>query len=703
MASFTADDILTEYLPEDHISESTDMITINTFTGATGPLTQHLGKLFSDNDQRRALRELALTGGEDELSGRWLVLQRSLEYSARALLKSLHKVLLSEAVAEALGPKKFLGSSEDDEECSFQKRKFFSLVTRKETEKDYARRISQMLRLWISLLDESNRERCNVGFIGGHRDAIHQFKESARTPADIKKLILEILETGGSITTSYNKEILCLLPVAHLLSPSLNFSQSDSASKTICAIKYLCRGCVMLHCSTLPEGTQLKDVSLFKYVEYQKTGTHPFGNLVRLHCGINAMSRPILDRVRHTEGDNIYVDCVNLGLPVLLQAIRKCYFQSADIYEDLLFGFNPNLLMAPSVLDDGKELYVAFGRKGENADGNFELLRHICADPILKSRFFFGNRKLKVDAAKKYLNDCLKFEKVMAPLMHLLTGASSRATDFKQLTFRNGGPDLPRRVTLYDANHVLVDRQSRKTALLHKKAARAPALIPRSWFEHVLQYWVTIRPFATLLARGLKKKADEIVRWQRFCIVKASEKQMRDSISAVFNSGDSNFQRLRHAAEAIFRDYVLPKELDLQARHPFDALFGHSRKTGETYGVRTLTGSDESHAAADITGIRRCLKGFWTVLGLDREEAKDCTSSVGGDDSDSDSDDDSETDSNQSLVEDEVDERNMVENQSLVEDAIDEPSLVNNQPSSTRQLINNENTVMDNVRFEMIL
>jgi hypothetical protein len=194
-----------------------------------------------------------------------------------------------------------------------------------------------------------------------------------------------------------------------------------------------------------------------------------------------------------------------------------------------------------------------------------------------------------------------------------------------------------------------------------------------------------------VLACGLKRKETEIVRWQRFCIIKANEKQIRDSVSAVFNNGDSNFQRLRHAAEAIFRDYVLPKELDLQARYPFDALFGHSRNTGKAYGVRTMTGSDESHAASDITGIRRCLKGFWAVLGLNKEDSKDCTSSVDGDDSDSDSDTDSETDNDQSI---------MVYNQSLVEDAFDEANFVDNPSSLTQQLVNYENTIMENDRFE---
>jgi hypothetical protein len=206
-----------------------------------------------------------------------------------------------------------------------------------------------------------------------------------------------------------------------------------------------------------------------------------------------------------------------------------------------------------------------------------------------------------------------------------------------------------------------------------------------------------------VLACGLKRKETEIVRWQRFCIIKANEKQIRDSVSAVFNNGDSNFQRLRHAAEAIFRDYVLPKELDLQARYPFDALFGHSRNTGKAYGVPTMTGSDESHAASDITGIRRCLKGFWAVLGLNKEDTKDRTSSVDGDDSDSDSDTDSETDNDQLLVEDEVDERNMVDNQSLVEDAFDEANFIDNPSSLTQQLVNYENTIMENDRFVTIL
>ena len=237
----------------------------------------------------------------------------------------------------------------------------------------------------------------------------------------------------------------------------------------------------------------------------------------------------------------------------------------------------------------------------------------------------------------------------MLPLMHILMGGASRATDYEQLTFRNAGIDLPRRVTLYDNDHVLVDHQSRKTSLLHGKDDSCLLLLPRKWFEHVLHYWTTVRPFAVLLTRILEKPGKEIDRWQRFCFVKAHGKFVRNSINKVMNGPSRTFQRLRHAIQALFRDRVVPREHEIENNFPYDTLFGHSRITGLSYGVRVFIGSDRSHGATDITGIRRCLRTYWRAIGLEREDAQDDTLSVDSSDSENESgsyndDDDDDSD-----------------------------------------------------------
>lgn len=164
-----------------------------------------------------------------------------------------------------------------------------------------------------------------------------------------------------------------------------------------------------------------------------------------------------------------------------------------------------------------------------------------------------------------------------------------------------------------------MERQSRKTSLLTEKHQANPAVIPRRWFDHVVQYWLTVRPFCCILARGLKHKDVEIERWQRFCFISASSKNVSNCVSRRLQKKagiGANFQRLRHASEAIFRNQVVPKEHNHSQTYDFDRLFGHQYRTGLSYGVMKLIGSDEKHANTNLTSMRRCLKGWRRILGL---------------------------------------------------------------------------------------
>ena len=409
MAPTTTIDILQRFPPRSYI-QTTEMnlLDINTLTRATGPLTELLYRLFND-EQRRSLRILARSGhDQEELIGEQLELQKSLEETSLELMRSFRSCQgkASEAVAEALGPGKFIANTEGGEDEPFQKRKFFSFVTNKSTEIDYAKRIAQMFRLLLALLDDNNRNRCNFTFLYPHQNLIRRFQQSVRGMNEMKQLILGLLQTDGGITSTYNKETFCILPIAHLISANNLFTSADSASKTISAIKYLCRGCVLKHLVSLEEGTRLEDIPLLKYIRYNNFGTSPFANLVRIHSGINAFPKQILERVRLTDQGTIYVDGVDFGPRIILRAIRKSYRETISKLAELLLGHQPSALSTPSIIDNGNELHCAFGQSSDSADGRHDLLNFILSRGELRRRFFTRERReLKRSIAKRYFND----------------------------------------------------------------------------------------------------------------------------------------------------------------------------------------------------------------------------------------------------------------------------------------------------------
>jgi hypothetical protein len=232
--------------------------------------------------------------------------------------------------------------------------------------------------------------------------------------------------------------------------------------------------------------------------------------------------------------------------------------------------------------------------------------------------FFKRNNDIKIGKAKDYLKECQRFESYLLPIFHLLMGASSRGTDFENLTFRNGTRGILRKVELVDNNWILIEKQSRKTAFLKGKPEVYPVLIPKKYFDIALYYWIVIRPLCCILIRGLRRE-DELERWQRYCFIKASSKvilkQMNITLKSDIGPG-ATFQRLRHAAESHFRHHIMPKEYDIIRKFDFDSLFGHSYRTGLSYGVLNLIGSDKSHANTDITSIYRCMSEWIKILSL---------------------------------------------------------------------------------------
>jgi hypothetical protein len=308
-------------------------------------------------------------------------------------------------------------------------------------------------------------------------------------------------------------------------------------------------------------------------------------------------------------------------------------------------GYEPRLLSNETILETGEIPYLAFGETSASLDGSHELLSFVLESPKLRKRFFTTNgSRVKQAAATDFLKKCVEFERLAVPLMHLLMGGTSRGTDFEQLTFRNGeARDLPRRLTFFEGRQILVERQARKVAFLKGQGEIVPGLIPRNWFEHVVHYWLIVRPFCSVLARCLKKSPSEVERWQRFCFINGSSKFITRSVETALsiNGDGATFQRLRHACEAIFRRKVVPKEYHMHNCFNYDQLFGHKYQTGLSYGVQALIGSDQRHAGTDVSSVARCLTEWRkSVLDLDScwKDALEMAEDVDTDDEDSDVD-----------------------------------------------------------------
>lgn len=353
-----------------------DAESLNTLTGATGSLTLNLSCLYNQSERRR-LRRIAVSSDLETqtLKGEWKSLQQRLEEAATNLIDELHQRAphVSEALREILGATKGEIPNESDEPMH-TKRKFFSLVCTKQTRKDYARRMAQSLRLQICLLDERVRKCCNIHLDAGTLEAIAKFK----TSMDIQDLLLTLIGQNRGNHAVYNNEVLCLLPIAHLVSQDNSFTSSESAQKSISAIKYFCRGCVLLRVQSMKDANGFSQIHHVKNLRYFAGATQAFACLVRLHKGVCAMKRCVMDRVlMHVGHEELYVDGVDFSPRLLGENIKQCFEKSRFQLKRLLMGFAPKNL---STTQTGTGIF----------DTNHELLEHVLSSPELHKQFFTG-------------------------------------------------------------------------------------------------------------------------------------------------------------------------------------------------------------------------------------------------------------------------------------------------------------------------
>ena len=218
-----------------------------------------------------------------------------------------------------------------------------------------------------------------------------------------------------------------------------------------------------------------------------------------------------------------------------------------------------------------------------------------------------------VRGAKAFLKVARAFEDKVLALLHILSGGTSRATDYKGLKLEDVIP--------LDEQFTLVKRSSNKNSLLRRVKVEAPIVVPTKLLGAALDYWKNQRKFLVEAADILGKDSGV---WKTHCFVYSDEKKVRHIVSKALREvlgPEAKFQRLRHAAEAIFRTSIFPRELQLREAYSFDSLFSHSYKTGLSYGLSNLVRSSRREPV-DISSTFRCLKAFWELIGVQVDQER---------------------------------------------------------------------------------
>lgn len=368
-----------------------------------------------------------------------------MENTVGALLLQINEALLEtpEAVREALGC-----DVKADEGEGQEKRRWFRSLNTEQARKDYTKRVTNFLIFTGFFLKEENREKANIQLDRGTLSLIKVFHSGQRTAFDIQKFVLSLLSGDRVFQSTYNKELLCLYPIAILLSDEGSFVNGEAAQKTVSSLKFLCRGCSLLKIKTL-EAEQVSEYeTLLKQLAYYTGATHAFACLFRIHKGMNLISGKVKGMTTFYEGKKLFVGAADFSLEKVRLTFQGLYLDSKKL---------------PTV-----PLNVHTER-----------------------------------GAKKFLESCLQYERGALVLMHFLMGCTSRATDyqhFKVSDFESISSEL-----------LLLHRTCQKNTLLKDVKQQSPVVLPKKFFRYVKKYYEVVRPRCVEAAKRLGK-TEAIVR-----------------------------------------------------------------------------------------------------------------------------------------------------------------------------------------------
>ena len=398
-----------------------------------GHFVKGLKSLFKP-ENRKFIKQLEL-----ELAKNFREERSAMEKVVGGLLTQINEALIysPEAVREALGC-----DVNAEEGQGQEKRRWFRSLNTEQARKDYTKRVTNFLIFTGFLLKQENREKANFQLDRGTLSLIKVFHNGPQTAFDIQKFVLSLLRENRVFQSTYNKELLCLYPIAILLSAEGSFVNGEAAQKTVSSLKFLCRGCSLLKIQSL-EAEQVSEYeTLSKQLAYYTGATHAFACLFRLHKGMNLISGSVRGATTFYDGNRLFVGAADFSLEKLRLTVQGLY------------------------LDSQKLPVVPLNVHTERG-------------------------------AKKFLESCIRYERIALVLMHFLMGCTSRATDYQHFKVSD--------LESINSELLLLHRTCQKNTLLKGVKQQSPVVLPKKLFGYVKKYYELVRPRCVEAAKRLGK------------------------------------------------------------------------------------------------------------------------------------------------------------------------------------------------------
>jgi hypothetical protein len=564
----------------------------------------------------------------------------------------------SEAIRELLGCDGVAPADEVAVDAPGSARvRFFSKLQGQASASDYSNRLARFVRLLLTLTTVTGV--CEVVKEAGHEDvlgarilqAVKSFESSLnddmRVGDALHKLLCSVVAVDTGLGGKYSDYPCCVFVVAELSDAHGLFTRVATSAKSISAVKYFLRGCLLLQAQVELQGSRVvrdyTELACLKYAVQQGRGTrsgstNTLSVLSRMAKAVNVFSvasKPKVLFFEHTASLECTVNNKPCSMSLVANLIDDLTEQAHNQTNQLLLGVTLDEWELDSDPSDCAEYGFAFGRSA-NIDSE-TLKRHAMATTRLRKHFWKRDKTRKLNVvdsgnAVKYLNQCLRLEADLAVLLHALTGFGARGTDFAFQTYRNSGAndsgDLQTRnvtvVTTPTGEQVLqFAAPVSKTSLLHGKQEDVLRFVDVASVPFLFAYYLVIRPFALYLRNHMtttKRIAQTTIdrlgspwRWSRFMYVKSSTDSIRTSVEksiAPFSRG-LKYNELRHFSVAVHRHFVTPQELSLQQNFPVHQGFGHAKSTDVSYGAGTFASNT---GGCEPTSVLRCSKLWWQLL-----------------------------------------------------------------------------------------
>ena len=665
-----------------------------------GPMTTTLCKLWG-LDQRQRWGRFVHSGNaasNQVLGGVALDSQKKLRAATKTMMQQVHDAMpyLHDSFRARLACSVLAaeGDEDDDAMVSHQRVRFYKVLQAGESREQYALLMAKVLRVLHQLggLNLAQQTALGLRFPPAIRHRLSAFNgvplEGNNLAGTCFDMIIDLLRTSdATMCGSYSTDPLCAIIAGSLINTNTNgYECGASAQKTISAIKFYCRGAIMLKGKALVEGDgdnlRARVDALYSLATINPCNTNTMSSLTLMSKAVGCFDKNTVARVWYgTAQGSVLIDGKEAGAPMLQPLIKKLVAKTKAKLSMLLMGcfsvgdlaaLLPHLFAAgdPSRGASMNEKNSGLGLPAEEVAW-CKLMTKVLQKKKLRVKFFDESKYQQGDFAVKvsknsandgigttrFLQLCREMEEAALVLVHVLSGCCNRATnEYEAMTYRNPSSDYSTRsLRLQDKHFALLEGFTSKTALLQTCAGSGvkSTMLPIKELRWFFSYLVLVRPMGQLLRlkvlerKGVaasEKSKVELARWHTHLFVKASGNRVRDLVRKRLPDG-LTFQDLRHAGEALFREHVVPREYRLQDEYPHEHLFGHSKATAVSYGQQAVFGGRKAigrSEAINITALRRMYVRYWEVVTgeesrLDDDGGDSSNDDGGSDESDSDS------------------------------------------------------------------